>query len=345
MLSSIAIKNFRCFEDIRVSDLGRVNVVVGDNRAGKTAFLEAIYLLCGNTPQNHLKIDVWRGLTSLNLRLSENDVVKGQLWRDLFRDFDFNNVISIRASSSTPGSPDRHLQIHFNPKPKRVAAPGARVDSPVEWKWSGGGEWKSVPRLEDGNLLFPGTPPGPLGAMLSTTNVNPGEMAQRYSDLDIKNESEPLVELIRQQFSEITALSTQAYQENSLMLYASMKGLTEKIPLPLVSAGLSRLIFVLLSVHTNAGGIVGVDEIDNGIFHGRYKKLWEAVNESSRVRQTQLFVSVHSSEALHALLPVLHGCEEDFRLIRLTREGSTSQARLIAGKSLAAAIAEDIEVR
>ena len=43
MLDSLHIKNFRCFEDLTIPSLGRVNLIVGKNNSGKSTLLEAIY--------------------------------------------------------------------------------------------------------------------------------------------------------------------------------------------------------------------------------------------------------------------------------------------------------------
>jgi hypothetical protein len=44
-LDSLEIKNFRCFEHLTIEKLGRVNLIVGRNSVGKTALLEALWLL------------------------------------------------------------------------------------------------------------------------------------------------------------------------------------------------------------------------------------------------------------------------------------------------------------
>ena len=44
-LDSLEITNFRCFEHLVIEKLGRVNLIVGKNSAGKTALLEALWLL------------------------------------------------------------------------------------------------------------------------------------------------------------------------------------------------------------------------------------------------------------------------------------------------------------
>ncbi|MCB9742734.1 MAG: AAA family ATPase [Alphaproteobacteria bacterium] len=44
MLKSLHIQNFRVFKDLRVSKLGRVNLVVGRNNSGKSCLLEAVWI-------------------------------------------------------------------------------------------------------------------------------------------------------------------------------------------------------------------------------------------------------------------------------------------------------------
>jgi hypothetical protein len=45
MIRSLHIDGYRCFDRFEMSDLGRVNLLVGKNNSGKTSVLEAIYLL------------------------------------------------------------------------------------------------------------------------------------------------------------------------------------------------------------------------------------------------------------------------------------------------------------
>ena len=49
MLKSLKIENFRCFQLFELQQLGRVNLLVGNNNSGKTSILEAIQLFCSRT--------------------------------------------------------------------------------------------------------------------------------------------------------------------------------------------------------------------------------------------------------------------------------------------------------
>lgn len=47
MYTSFSVKNFRCFDDLTLDNLARVNLIAGKNNVGKTALLEALLLHSG----------------------------------------------------------------------------------------------------------------------------------------------------------------------------------------------------------------------------------------------------------------------------------------------------------
>ena len=55
MLTTIELRNYRGFQDYRLSGLSRVNLLVGKNNCGKTSVLEAVHLLASGG--NHQSID------------------------------------------------------------------------------------------------------------------------------------------------------------------------------------------------------------------------------------------------------------------------------------------------
>src|SRR5437016_13920764 len=61
MAESVTIKNFRCFDDMKLSDCRRINVVVGANGSGKTALMEGIFLAIGPSPEIVGRLRGWRG--------------------------------------------------------------------------------------------------------------------------------------------------------------------------------------------------------------------------------------------------------------------------------------------
>ena len=65
-IKSIEINGFRGIKKLKVSDLSKINLVVGDNNSGKTTFLEAIQLLFAESQLGSVK-NVINQRTVLNL--------------------------------------------------------------------------------------------------------------------------------------------------------------------------------------------------------------------------------------------------------------------------------------
>ena len=108
MIDGIEIENFRCFKRLRLPDLRRINVLVGDNASGKTAFLEAVFLARAGGPQIALKLRHLRGL-GRDLEVSYERQSYESLWRPLFHRFDQDQIISIELLSSGPDSRSLHI--------------------------------------------------------------------------------------------------------------------------------------------------------------------------------------------------------------------------------------------
>ncbi|MCT7972064.1 AAA family ATPase [Laspinema olomoucense] len=62
MFKTIAIENFRGFQSFKLENLGRINLLVGENNSGKTSILEAVEVLCSRgTVETLIKVMNRRG--------------------------------------------------------------------------------------------------------------------------------------------------------------------------------------------------------------------------------------------------------------------------------------------
>jgi energy-coupling factor transporter ATP-binding protein EcfA2 len=82
MIRQIEIENFRTFEKQKISDVRRVNVVVGDNGAGKTTLLEAIFLALASTTELGARYRAFRGLAGTFSGSART--IEEAIWRDFF---------------------------------------------------------------------------------------------------------------------------------------------------------------------------------------------------------------------------------------------------------------------
>jgi len=92
---SFKVKNFRCFDDLEIAPLERVNLIAGMNDVGKTALLEALFLHCGawNVELTY-RLNLFRGMEPRKIELSKRSETP---WDSLFKDFDPSKVIELTA--------------------------------------------------------------------------------------------------------------------------------------------------------------------------------------------------------------------------------------------------------
>lgn len=117
MIHSVEIQNFRCFENLMVTQCGRINVAVGDNGSGKTALLEAIFLALGATTDLPLCYRQQRGLEGLFS--GSTHAIEEAIFGDLFYDRDYTRIISIVLR----GSGEDNRSIHISRGPSKTVLP------------------------------------------------------------------------------------------------------------------------------------------------------------------------------------------------------------------------------
>ena len=120
-------------------------------------------------------------------------------------------------------------------------------------------------------------------------------------------------------------------------------GLSELVPLSMMGEGMTRIARIILAISSAAGGIVMVDEIENGIHYSVLEKVWSAIADAAERAQVQVFATTHSFECMEAAHKAL-GEKLMFHRIEDTREGRKRCVTLEA-EGLAAAIRHGFEVR
>ena len=100
MFTSLSIHNFRCFEALSFDgSLDRVNLIAGTNSVGKTALLEAIYLLIGmGNVALVQKLIAFRGLEGTFGGKPQQ--ISELLWEPLFCNLDSSQTIQIKGKHS-----------------------------------------------------------------------------------------------------------------------------------------------------------------------------------------------------------------------------------------------------
>src|SRR5262245_17729846 len=125
MFTSFTLKNFRCFRELQIEPLERVNLIAGKNNTGKTALLEGISLHLGpNNPALSLGLNAWRGIEQTNVDAEE-------LWGWLFFGRHIDETIELLGSYlGMYGEQQNRLQIRLEEPEEARLVPNEETDQP-----------------------------------------------------------------------------------------------------------------------------------------------------------------------------------------------------------------------
>ena len=351
MIKHLEVENYRCFEKLEAHDLRLLNLVVGRNASGKTALLESVFLAAAATPEVLLRMRQWRGLGQPKIRFERNEFAA--LWHDVFFNHQEERTISVRLEGSPATS--GVVRISYAKSGDTITLPITAADANEEsivivplrfqGKDCSGKEFDfEVTLSTEGELIT--SKPQPMNASFfpSAFKVNPEEAAQRFSSLSRKNKQGKIIEPLQKVYPYLQNLSLEINAGVS-MVYASIEGVEEKMPIQVISEGAYKLMNILLAMANHAGGFIIVDEIENGFYYKTMPEIWTLLLHFARSYRTQIFTSVHSLECLQAAAEVAKGNEGEFALLRTVKENGKCVVRQFSGKEFSDAVSEDIEIR
>lgn len=355
--SSFHVRRFRCLKEIVIEPLEQVNLITGRNDVGKTTLLEALFLHIGETdPELALRIGNWRGL-SLEMFSS---------WRSLF--WQFEDDKSIELAATTIKGIKRSLTItakpaeatvieELSPKEGSDFIRSSGVEITFDYAAEKGKREKvvAVPyQVGQGDVLrFELRMKTPVrrnaslsGIFLNSRGIaNVAEENRRFSQLIMKKRDHLLLDalqIIEPRLEKIEILSPQG----APMMWGHVKGCLEPIPLSLFGDGTRRLASLILAIGEAQGGVVLVDEIENGIHHSVLKDMWRVIAEAANLFNTQVFATTHSHECIVAAHEAYLEREHyRFRLHRLDRKNGDIRAVTYDRESLQGALSIPLEVR
>jgi len=347
MISSLSIENFRCFKKVELGDLGRFNLVVGDSGSGKTALFEAIFL-----PGNGAGVPVtYRGNRGMIIpSFSPEKDAYDALFSDLFFELSTDIPIKIKIVGSYQNL--RKAEISFQPITQRPLIPedelkGDRIaDRLFTVHTTDADNMQSVQQVNLKGLLNIGGEHkvASIAFYASSSSGDARIFAQMLSDIRKSGADNQIERTMHSLFPQISDLSPEL-TGGAAEIYCNVVGVKRKVPLSLVSNGMSKVLVILLFIATHPDGVVLVDEIENGIYYKALPKMWGAIIEFCKSFNVQFFASTHSKECIEALVPFIEQDDQDFRLIRTEHKNSSHTARIFKGKNFSAALETGTEIR
>jgi hypothetical protein len=167
--------------------------------------------------------------------------------------------------------------------------------------------------------------------------------ADRFSELSKVNREREVIEVLKRQFPQIESLAVEV-QAGTPLLYAYLPSVPErKLPMELISAGISKFLNILLSIAATPRGVIFVDEIENGFYYEQLPSICASLMAFCKKFSTQLFATTHSIEFVRAWANA--NIDEDLCLLRSSKADGYCEIKRFAGKDLHSAIEQGVEFR
>ncbi len=180
------------------------------------------------------------------------------------------------------------------------------------------------------------------GVFINAKTVS-GDIGTRFNDIQIRKQTDRIVKVLRQIEPSLVDLSLGA----DGIVYCDI-GLDRLLPLNVMGDGMFRLISIILAILDAQDGIVLIDEIENGLHHSSQEILWDAVFESAREFNVQIFAATHSIECVEAFSSSYSRIgknNDDVRMYRIERKDDDFKVVSYDHNVLEASLDREWEVR
>ncbi|MFW9875047.1 MAG: ATP/GTP-binding protein, partial [Candidatus Thorarchaeota archaeon] len=361
----IEIQNFRSLKQLKIEDLKQFNLIIGDTNVGKTTILESFFI--ATSPGN------------LGLLFSMNDVRGIDFYDDYFKSFfHFNNTnenIRIRAIVKSKEERERELNIRplfrdvFKVKDSDLND-GISALSSLEKIDGLRDVFKVLDKsnnIETYDYLFKMEDPKPMGesgklfreikrtiegdkkyilafnSRYEHTKALVGSLKGKY-DLIVQNlKKKDFVEIISRLDPNI--IDVDQTQSGITVEY---KGFRFSNPIGILGNGIIKIICVIAAILATRGGVILIDEIENGIHYSLLESFWESILETANRESVQIIATTHSYDCIRAFYKSFSNKaeQEQLRVFRIEKtEENECEAIKYNAKNLKVALEENWEVR
>ena len=318
LLPDLRIKNYRLFKEFEIERLARVNLIAGRNNAGKSALLEAAYLVA---TQDHL-FALYSALASRGWR-----EWAGMSFDSLFHNYQISSASPVEVSSG---------KAFFRLVEKEEGGWGIED---VTGKLAG-----VVFRGQDihqpvRDAFFP------LQTRLLTGGTSLadrfGEMATLWESLLLTSDEAQVVEALRLLEPRVERL---AFTRRDIRVRLS--GSDRPVWIGDLGEGIQHLLMIVLLLVTSKHKVVLIDEIDTGLHYTVLVDLWRLIFQTAKRLNVQVLATTHSWDCIMAFGQAWNEVEEPEGLyLRLDQRKGYIRPVTYTAKDLSICAEQGIETR
>lgn len=308
----IEINNFRGIRHMVLDNVKQINLLVGKNNCGKSSILDAIFLLSGfSNPLLNLRINQFRDynkfdeedliLNFYNMIPDNHIHIHGRMTNGTFRDLKITPIIS----------ESQYVVSKDNISSQSLSNKEANISTGLTMNFSytkDSGEKKSdssaiiITNQQSDKIKIRSSKD--YNETLSGVYINSkfafSIAVDNLMNIIQEKQEHVIVEILKQIDPKIKSISVLKSGVNVDI------GLSRLVPINMLGDGIRKMLAIITSLYGCKGGVIFIDEIDNGLHFSSLSSLWKAIIKTSELLNVQVFATTHNIESLQSLNKVLY---------------------------------------
>lgn len=385
LLKNLEIDNFRTFGHLEIDKLGRVNLITGKNNVGKSSLLEALWLYARGGGVEALRDSlIYRNEVATQERFSSRDrSVISALPGDYDELIDSVKYLFHDYHKTSFPPPPIYVGPVKLAKGTKPVATHASIKIEIGWyivqevddelttpRRYVKLDAKQVPLHEDADLYFvvgngkrrvrfkvdrifsrnsSSTSLDEIRSnFVKTEGLNARETSSLWNEIQLTDSEKSVLEAVRLIAPDVERISVRSGEQSELrkpIPIIRLKGQDDPVPLRVLGDGINRLFGLTLALTNTKGGILLVDEIENGLHYSVFLELWRFLFAVATQFNVQVFATTHSLDCVRSFQKAAKESEEEGFLIRLKDSHGVVSATTLTKEELALATRDHVEVR
>ena len=349
MFKGIKIDNYRGIKQTEITDLSRVNLFFGKNNCGKSSILEAVFLITGQSnPVLPIITNRMRGINNVNESIIALDfyaadpknaihiIAEGDPRRELFIELIQSSSHDIVLSDLNLGKSDTTNQFYGIKMSFKLNGNDSVYSSNLV---------VSGDNTDNAKVNIDKRYKESIISQYITSNYmqNQAAIVESLSKIIKQKQEHDILDVLR-----IIETRIQNIQVVGSDILVDL-GLDKRLPINVLGDGIRKVLSLIVAIFECAGGVLIIDEMDNGLHYSVMPKLWRAIISAANKYDVQLFISTHSIDLLKSISFAFDLNESDdpsvslYKLIRTQED--VVQTLKYGVKDVQYAISQEIEIR
>jgi hypothetical protein len=302
--TSLHIRNFKCFDDFTLETIGDVNLIAGKNNVGKTSLLEAVAIWAsGGHPKELFRI----------LDQREHPTSDAELRRSFLGLFPELPCFigSDRATFVKIDSPAVPLDISLKPLWNEFRRdPSSKLNATFSLQYLLRGFAYDLSMDAKGSFYSGELDDNPQVRETIKkclwgfdSNSEPRMLRKLWDGIAARPAEQLVVDALRLIEPRLARVTMPSDWSSSTPLIR-LENETELAPISRFGDGMKKLFEIALVLAHSQGGILLLDEIENGLHHSVFPQFWKFVFEAARRLNVTVFATTHSYDAVAAFTQV-----------------------------------------